>query len=293
MAPVSRPPNSRHLPGQIQLGVPDQVADGAVRRAGGPLAARAARRDRRRGRGRRLRAAWPAAVQCAGPRSTGTPSRPAAAWILLLWAPLTLLGGLLDPAQPKLRLQLTRYWFPVFPAVFLGGVAVAWLAGRAAARAIPPLRRSAGTVAVVAGVTAAVAGLSPLVIAADSRAGDIRYRVNGASQLEDLRSWLAHHPDVRVIWTDWRTAKVLPLFTTGPFGGTVWDGEIRVLRTRRPAPTPARDEYIALYNTDRGQYCGPCRVAAVELFGNPPMLPATWTRAYQTPDGVVQIYRVR
>jgi hypothetical protein len=214
-------------------------------------------------------------------------------WILLLWAPLTLLGGLLDPAQPKLRLQLTRYWFPVFPAVFLGGVAVAWLAGRAAARAIPPLRRSAGTVAVVAGVTAAVAGLSPLVIAADSRAGDIRYRVNGASQLEDLRSWLAHHPDVRVIWTDWRTAKVLPLFTTGPFGGTVWDGEIRVLRTRRPAPTPARDEYIALYNTDRGQYCGPCRVAAVELFGNPPMLPATWTRAYQTPDGVVQIYRVR
>ena len=44
-----------------------------------------------------------------------------AVWILLMWVPLTLLGGVLDPARPKLRLQLLRYWYPVFPAFVLGG----------------------------------------------------------------------------------------------------------------------------------------------------------------------------
>src|SRR5205823_327157 len=47
-----------------------------------------------------------------------------ALWIAMLWVPLTLLGGVLDPAHPKLRLQLLRYWYPLFPAFVLGGVAV-------------------------------------------------------------------------------------------------------------------------------------------------------------------------
>jgi 4-amino-4-deoxy-L-arabinose transferase-like glycosyltransferase len=212
-------------------------------------------------------------------------------WILLLWVPLTLLGGVLDPAQPKLRLQLMRYWFPVYPAVLLGGIAVAWLAGHAAARRIPAIRRKAGAVTVVAGMTAAAVALPPLFIAAESRADSPSYRVNGATQLEDFRAWLARHPEVRVIWTDGNTAKILPLFTSGPFGGKVWHGKIRGLRD--PMPTPAADERVLLYNTDRGQYCRPCREAALILFGNPLTLPPTWTRDYETPDGVVQIYLVR
>jgi 4-amino-4-deoxy-L-arabinose transferase-like glycosyltransferase len=52
-----------------------------------------------------------------------------AIWCALLWVPLTLLGGLLDPHQPKLRLQLLRYWFPIFPAFVLGGLGLLWLAG--------------------------------------------------------------------------------------------------------------------------------------------------------------------
>jgi hypothetical protein len=214
-------------------------------------------------------------------------------WILLLWVPLTLLGGLLDPSHPKLRLQLLRYWFPVFPAVLLGGIAVAWLAGQAAARRIPATRGKTWAVAVLAGLAATAVGLPPLVIATENRADDPRYRANGASQLEDLRTWLAHHQDVRVIWSDWRTAKILPLFTTRPFGGTVWDGKIRALHQNDPMPTPGADERFVFYNTDKGQYCRPCRETALQIFGNPLTPPANWTREYQTPDGVIQIYLIR
>ncbi|MGH3389774.1 MAG: hypothetical protein ACRDOO_12960, partial [Actinomadura sp.] len=51
------------------------------------------------------------------------------AWCALLWVPLTLLGGFIDPSAPKLRLQLIRYWFPIFPAFVLGGLGLIWLAG--------------------------------------------------------------------------------------------------------------------------------------------------------------------
>ena len=40
-----------------------------------------------------------------------------ALWVMLLWVPLTLEGGVLNPAHPKLRLQLLRYWYPAVPGV--------------------------------------------------------------------------------------------------------------------------------------------------------------------------------
>ena len=58
-----------------------------------------------------------------------------AAWIACFWIPLTLLGGIIDPSSPSLRIQKIRYWFPILPALFTGGTAalvmgVAWAARR-------------------------------------------------------------------------------------------------------------------------------------------------------------------
>jgi hypothetical protein len=209
-------------------------------------------------------------------------------WIFLLWLPLTLLGGLLDPSRPRLRVFIDRYWFPVFPAIFLGGVAVAWLAGNAAVRCVPAMRhRAAGSV--VASIAVVAVTVPPLVIAVGDSLANPRYRINGAHQLEDFRGWLAAQPDVRVIWTDRRTARVLPLFTTNAFGGTVWDGEIRVLA--RGGPVPGANERVALYSANSKPICVPCEREAKKVFGDPLTLPPTWTREYQTPDGVVQVYR--
>ena len=51
-------------------------------------------------------------------------------WIALLYVPLVLLGGVLNPDAPMLRLFKVRYWYPIVPAILLGGVAAAWLATR-------------------------------------------------------------------------------------------------------------------------------------------------------------------
>ncbi|MDX1619518.1 MAG: glycosyltransferase family 39 protein, partial [Nitriliruptorales bacterium] len=44
------------------------------------------------------------------------------AWFGSLFIALLALGGLLDARSPALRIVLTRYWFPVFPALVLGGI---------------------------------------------------------------------------------------------------------------------------------------------------------------------------
>jgi hypothetical protein len=214
-----------------------------------------------------------------------------AAWIALLWVPLTLLGGLLNPSQPKLRLQMDRYWFPIFPALILGGVAVVWLAGRAVANRLPVVRTRPIAIAAVAATATAAVALPPVVIAASGWVGSPGYRVNGATHLERFRDWLADHKDVPVVWADRRTAAILPLFTTGPFGGEVADTEIRTLFGRGPKPVPGRNEHVVLYSVN-SRICGHCRVVEEDLFGKPIQPPATWTKVYQTADGVLQIYRV-
>jgi hypothetical protein len=214
-----------------------------------------------------------------------------AAWIALLWVPLTLLGGLLNPSQPKLRLQLDRYWFPIFPALILGGVAVAWLAGRAVASRLPVVRTRPVAIAAIAATAAAAVALPPVIIAASGWMDSPGYRVNGATHLERFRDWLADHKDVPVVWADRRTATILPLYTTGPFGGEVVHTEIRTLLGRGPKPAPGRNEHVVLYSAN-SRLCGHCRVAEEGLFGKPIQPPATWTKVYQTADGVLQIYRV-
>ena len=215
-------------------------------------------------------------------------------WILLLWMPLTLLGGLLNPAHPKLRLQLDRYWFPIFPPVILGGIAVAWLIGEPIARWILTASRSARVTALTSKIPAMAAlavAVPPLVIAASGWVDNPAYRVNGATQLEDLRGWLADHDDVPVIWADRRTSTLVPVFTRGPFGGTVWHGEVRTLLGAGPRPLPGRNEHVVLYSAE-SQMCAHCRLVERKLFGDPVRLPVTWTRVYRTPDGILQIYRV-
>lgn len=49
-------------------------------------------------------------------------------WCALIWVPLTLAGGLIEPDDPALRLNLVRYWFPLFPPLAAGGLGALWLA---------------------------------------------------------------------------------------------------------------------------------------------------------------------
>jgi hypothetical protein len=249
------------------------------------------------------------------------------AWCALLWVPLTLLGGIIDPSAPKLRLQLMRYWFPIFPAFVLGGLGLIWLAAMFAAARMrgrsdrsdqsderndrsdqsdqsdrsdqsAPDRAGGGRVglgrpavvlpaALVLLVAAPAAGASARGwwAAADTRAG-------GATQLEDLRTWLAGHDDgVRVVWADRRTAKTLAVYQQGPFGGRAWNASIG--RMMPGGPAPAVGDLVVFFDADGAVgVCGVCTQNARLAWGDPPRPRPGWRPVYATRDGVVRVYHV-
>ncbi len=169
-----------------------------------------------------------------------------APWILLMWVPLTLLGGVLDPAHPKLRLQLLRYWYPVFPAFVLGGVAALWLGARFVR--LPSRARAAlpGVVA-VAVVLLSVLGRPGTA----GWAGSDRVRSNA---LPEFRSWLARS-GATTVWTDTRLFRIMPIYLVNPTGHRVWHGHLRPLV--KPEQ-PGAGDYVVAYSvgSDACPRCG-------------------------------------
>jgi hypothetical protein len=213
------------------------------------------------------------------------------AWCALLWVPLTLLGGILDPSAPKLRLQLIRYWFPIFPAFVLGGLGVLWPAMTfVSARMRGRTRLGRVAVALPAALVLAVAALTAGTsargwwAASDTRAG-------GATQLEAFRTWLSHHESgVRVVWADRRTAKTLSLYRQGPFGGHAFDPVVGRVLPGGPAPAPG--DLVVFFDADQGQVCSLCAQYARQAWGDPPQPRPGWREVYATGDHVLRVYSV-
>lgn len=159
------------------------------------------------------------------------------AWFGLFWIPLTLGTGLVVPSFRFFIADKLRYWMPVLPAVLIGGVAVVDLALRALCeRAGVAGRWRVVTPAIVVVVLALVLGLAG---SNDDRARSV-YRVNGADQLPELRSFLAAHgSEVRLLWTDEYTARLVPLYRRDTFGQQVWDGRVRLFQVGEHFKDPA------------------------------------------------------
>ncbi|QXJ22655.1 hypothetical protein AGRA3207_003694 [Actinomadura graeca] len=218
----------------------------------------------------------------------------------LLWVPLTLLGGVLDPSAPKLRLQLIRYWFPVFPAFVLGGLGLLWIAAvllvdrvpvpRRAPDAPPLVRRAVLRVALPAAVVLTLAAISVGVSARswwrspDTRAG-------GGTQMEALRSWMRDHDGAAPrIWADQRTSKVLMVYRQGAWGGRAWSARVRNARPGGEKPRPG--DLLLLFDTEDGRVCPQCRASARAMRGDPAWTGPRWRQVYGTPDRVVRVYRL-
>jgi hypothetical protein len=209
-------------------------------------------------------------------------------WFACLALPLSLLGGVLDPAEPMLRLTNFRYWFPIVPAIVLGGVGGVWLATRSLAGLLPitAARRDAA-----AGILAFAVAIPPLAVAADAREQDPRYIAGGAVQLESLQSWLLNDGEaVDRLWTDSRTSRIIPLFATGSPGQPGWDGDVLALRAEGDAPQPG--DHVLLYSEGRG-VCTRCRDALARVLGSPVAVPPSWSPVFATEDGIVRVYEVR
>jgi hypothetical protein len=218
------------------------------------------------------------------------------AWCALLWVPLSLLGGVLDPAKPSLRLQLIRYWFPIFPGFVLGGLGLIWLvAGFLWARALKGRSRESrvGRVSLAAVPVVALLAVS-LVTAGTAARGwwaDHATRVGGGTQLEAFRTWMSKHDNgTQTVWADPRTALDLRIYRHGPFGGLVWHQQVKAARPAGELPAPG--DLVLFFDTEKGQICGHCRAGAREVWSNPPRPRPGWWQVYATHDGVVRVYSV-
>ncbi|HEX6468478.1 MAG TPA: hypothetical protein VF069_05230 [Streptosporangiaceae bacterium] len=210
-------------------------------------------------------------------------------WCALLYVPLTLLGGILDPAQPKLRLQLIRYWFPIFPAFIIGGLGALWMAGRmlgARRWRMPAMVAAALPVVLVLGTAAASAATAGAGWWA--RPGT---RAGGATQLEAFRTWMSRHGTaVQRVWTDDHTARILLLYRSGPFGGVAWHARVGRMVAGGPPPLPG--DLVLFFDAAQGRECGFCHLSATQVWGDPPRPRPGWRQVYASRDGIVQVYAV-
>jgi hypothetical protein len=231
-----------------------------------------------------------------------------ALWTALLWAPLTLLGGLLDPSAPKLRLQLIRYWFPVFPAIVLGGVATLWLVLRylgrrlddhAGAKERPRPAAITRVTAAVPAVAVACVTAASVFLAVGNWATDPDV-TRGARDMAAFRSWMHTSGDgVRTVWSDSRTRHVLMVFQHGPFGGQAWPAQVRWLQPGGQGIAPG--DMVVLFDAAvdaggagaaDGAICGVCRTSASQALGDPVRPPANWRQVYASSDGILRAYSV-
>jgi hypothetical protein len=211
---------------------------------------------------------------------------------VLMWVPLTLLGGVIDPGAPKLRLQLIRYWFPIFPMFVLGGLATLWLLAMALRGRLPERLRFRGAAAVPAVAVLAAATLFTGVAARDWW-GSETARLGGATQMEAFRSWMRDNDRTyRRVWADGRTRNILRVYRYGPFGGApAWDAGLYGVYPGR-AFTPRPGDLVVLLDTERGKVCPQCWRSAREVWGDVPGSRPGWRLVFATGDRVVRAYAI-
>ena len=208
-------------------------------------------------------------------------------WVACMAVPLSLLGGVIEPAEPMLRLTNFRYWFPIIPAIVLGGVGGAWLATR---WVVGRLLASPGLRDTVAGVIAIAVVVTPLAAASEAREHDPRYVAAGAVQLDELRTWLVTGKDpVERLWADARTSRILRLIAAAPRGEDRWDGDILTLAADGAEPKPG--DHVLLYSEGRG-ICSRCRDALERALGSPVSISESWTPVFATDDGIARVFEV-
>ncbi|GAA4501922.1 hypothetical protein GCM10023191_052710 [Actinoallomurus oryzae] len=200
-----------------------------------------------------------------------------ALWLMLLWVPLTLEGGVLNPAHPKLRLQLLRYWYPIFPAFVLGGIAALWVAVRALR---PTGRRRAG--AVVSCVAVATAALA--VVGRPGMPGWIGSDRVRSDALPEFRSWLARSP-ARTVWVDVKLFRILPIYFVTSTGHRIRHGRMRPMTS---SARPPSGDYVVVYSVG-SDACPRCGDAARAVL---PSVPPTWRPVMTSHDHLLHVWRV-
>lgn len=217
-------------------------------------------------------------------------------WFLGVYLLTVLAAGGLDPAHPRGRLDIARYWIPFVPAMSLvvaGMVALAagWLVRRLAASGVPraALRALPAVLAVLVVAVPVVEGARYATVGEPSSA----FAVNGGDALEELRDHLdAQDFSTSTVWTDWETVRILPAYQRDFFGGDkVWTGEARSITGRRAKPVAG--DYVLLFRPG-SRACTFCLTALEPwTIRHPSGPPASWEPVFESEARNLVLYRVR
>ena len=211
-------------------------------------------------------------------------------WVLWFWVPMTLEGGVLKPGDPALRLELVRYWYPVFPGFVLGGLGALWLAAWWTAKRWDRTR----AVLTAAVVVAAGAGATATTGAGTAHDPAITATGSGRSQMARFRTWMRHnqarYPGA-ALWTDSRSDSVVAVYRAGTFGGVRWTTPLKALG--KDGARPRTGDLVLLFDAgaEPRHVCDVCRRAArAALPKGPP--PGSWTPVFAPAGEVLTVYRV-
>jgi hypothetical protein len=216
-----------------------------------------------------------------------------ALWLFGLWFVFSAIGWFEKPGGGRvLRLDKDRYWFPILPALFIGGIA----AIRETAHRLGRARWRPIVVAVPLAFAAVFVGFT-----ASATVGDDNYFLNRDNGYREVRTWLASEArGYDTVWSDTNSLRLIDMYSRTSFGGVVWEGELASL-----APTitnrflPGRglsDEWLMppeqlppgsliLYDTDGWKFAGAEQQIPDYLVSRPP----GWSLLHVTRDGRIAI----
>jgi hypothetical protein len=216
-------------------------------------------------------------------------------WFLGVYLLTVLAAGGLDPAHPRGRLDIARYWIPFVPAESL---VVAGMAALATAWVVRRLS-SSGVSAVVARALPALVAVLVLVVPvyevaryALSGPTSTAFAPRGGDALEELREHLDEVDfSTTRVWTDWETARILPAYQRDFFGGDkVWKGRPVSITGKGE---PASGDYVLLFQPN-SRTCGFCLTALRPwTLKNPSGPPSSWETVFESDARNLTLYRVR
>jgi hypothetical protein len=149
-----------------------------------------------------------------------------AGWCFSFWAVMALLG-LVSLPSGGLVVNITnvRYWYPVLPSVAMGAFLGLALLGERLGFA-----RSGVRLLATGALAAAV--IAPGLVEFDDCASRSLWRNDSRGEWLELRDWFSTPVADRydALWTDWRTHRLVPAYTSSTFGRKLWDGETDAFR---------------------------------------------------------------
>ena len=217
-------------------------------------------------------------------------------WFVGVYLLTVLAAGGLDPAHPRGRLDIARYWIPFAPAESL---VVAGMAALATAWVVRRLSSAGARPVVAAALPALVAVLVVAVPVfqgaryATTGVASTAFAVKGGDALEELRDHLdAEDFSTPKVWTDWETARILPAYQRDFFGGDkVWQGKPESITGK--GAKPVSGDYVLLFQPG-SRTCGFCLTALYPwTIRNPSGPPSTWEPVFESDARNLTLYRVR